>query len=462
MSSAPAQRHLRLVGDASPRYRHPPRDNPVQYRIRVVLSDIEPAIWRTIEVPSSIELPHLHDVLQIVMGWENHHLHKFVLGDRPWDRDAVSFVMQSNLDEGFADAPGQDHVELDVRLEELLAEPGESILYLYDFGDDWAHQVTLEAIVDAEVAEASCLDGARACPPEDCGGPPGYDNLLAVIADPSHPEHEHLTAWAGPFDPELFNRDEINRALTARTRTMATLGSATAASALVADLTTRVRAPALPALAEVLSSADLHQPADVDDATATAAMAKIAWMIRHIGDRLKLTAAGYLPPATVAAMRAELDWDGYQFYGSSNRGSDHPQAIKMQETIITVGLARKVKGELVPTKIAAKLGDNPQALWRHVASRVPRGKEDSERDAATIALIAVAAGRPVKPLVNDLMPALGWRANDPRAFSAASMPLMRFLALIGTHPGRRFLSDDDFPDWMRTFARAALQLDQRI
>ncbi|PYE11781.1 pRiA4b ORF-3-like protein [Williamsia limnetica] len=274
----------------------------MQYRLRVVLCDIEPAIWRTLEVPSSIELPYLHDVLQIVMGWEDYHLHKFVLGDEPWAHDAVSFVMQSSLDEGFDDLPSVNHLELDVRLEELLTEPGESIIYLYDFGDDWAHQLTLEAIVGDDISGASCPDGARACPPEDCGGPHGYADLLAVLADTGHPEHQHMTAWAGPFDPEHFDRDAINQTLTARTRNGETLRSAAAASALVADLITRVTPPALPALADVLSRADLNQTADVDDATATAAMAKIIWMVHHIGDRLKLTGWG---PSTSGDHRSD-------------------------------------------------------------------------------------------------------------------------------------------------------------
>lgn len=462
MSPGSAHRHLRLVGDASPRYRHPPREHPVQYRLRVVLCDIEPAIWRTLEVPSSIELPYLYDVLQIVMGWEDYHLHKFVLGDEPWARDAVSFVMQLSLDEGFDDLPSVNHLELDVRLEELLAEPGESILYLYDFGDDWAHQLTLEAIVGDDISGASCPDGARACPPEDCGGPHGYADLLAILADPGHPEHGQMTAWAGPFDPEHFDRDAINQTLTARTRNRETLRSAAAASALVADLITRVRPPALPALADVLFRADLTQHAAVDDATTTAAMAKIIWMVHHIGDRLKLTGAGYLPPATVAVMRAELNWDGFKFYGTGNRGSDHPQSKEMQESIVALGLARKVKRELIPTKIAAKLVDDPQALWRHVASRVPRGKDESDREGGTIALLALAAGLPVRDLANDLMPALGWRTDNPRAFSGATIPVRSFLAVIGTHPGRKFSSDEGFPDWMPTFARAALQLDQRV
>lgn len=113
------------------------------------------------------------------------------------------------------------YLEDDLRftLKYLLMKPGDSIDYEYDFRDSWRHAVLLEEVVPANAArpQTRCIDGARACPPEDCGGIQGYQALLEAIHDPFHPKHGEMWAWVGrDFDPEAFDVAALNRALVSR------------------------------------------------------------------------------------------------------------------------------------------------------------------------------------------------------------------------------------------------------
>ncbi|MDN5933435.1 MAG: plasmid pRiA4b ORF-3 family protein, partial [Pseudonocardia sp.] len=173
------------------------------YRIKVTLRGVRPPIWRRLLVPSDTTLAGLHDVLQVAMGWLDGHLHMFTVGDRlfgPPDPDAD---------------PGQRD-EATVRLDELLRATGDRLRYEYDFGDGWEHDVVLEAVETGPSAAPRCTAGRRACPPEDCGGPGGYAELLAALGDPGHPEHAERVEWVGPhFDPAAFDRGEIDAGLAA-------------------------------------------------------------------------------------------------------------------------------------------------------------------------------------------------------------------------------------------------------
>ena len=177
---------------------------PPLYQLKIALLDIKPPIWRRIHVPSSIKLCCLHDVLQEAMGWTNSHLHVFekdrqTWGNPQWDED------QDQLDEG------------KTRLAELLEVKGESLFYVYDFGDDWRHKVVLEKIIPANeiVKTAFCLAGERRCPPEDVGGPPGYQEFLEAIFDPAHEDYQRLLTWFGDhFQAEEFDVMAVNNALS--------------------------------------------------------------------------------------------------------------------------------------------------------------------------------------------------------------------------------------------------------
>lgn len=178
-------------------------NGPSGVRVRVELNGIQPSIWRRFCVPSDISLGELHHVVQIVMGWEGDHLHMFQHKGRQ-----IGALDTEDLSEGMLD-------EDEIFLEDLFTETGASLTYLYDFGDEWVHTLTYEGPLQGGDDPMIVLDGERACPPEDCGGPLGYLNLLEAQDDPQHPEHKEIMEWLGePIDPEEFDVEDINDILT--------------------------------------------------------------------------------------------------------------------------------------------------------------------------------------------------------------------------------------------------------
>lgn len=175
------------------------------YQLKVSLKAIEPPIWRRVRVRGDIFLPRLHTVIQRVMGWQNAHLHEFVVRDVRYGEPE----------------PDEPHYEVEAErnfsLREVAPLVGMRFEYVYDLGDGWQHDVLVERIdLPAEpLRSPTCLGGERACPPEDCGGFPGYEGLLEILRDPDHPEHEDRLDWlGGPFDPEAFDLAAVNRKLS--------------------------------------------------------------------------------------------------------------------------------------------------------------------------------------------------------------------------------------------------------
>ena len=172
------------------------------HRLRIELRGIQPKIWRRIDVPSAYTFWDLHSAIQDAMGWFDSHLHEFRV--RRQGRETTI----SPEDEDF---PG-GLIEWETPIASYFATKGDKAIYSYDFGDDWTHDVTLVAIKPAAAGATYpvCLDGRRACPPEDCGGTWGYADLLAALADPNHEEHESKRSWlGGDFDPESFDKADV-------------------------------------------------------------------------------------------------------------------------------------------------------------------------------------------------------------------------------------------------------------
>jgi hypothetical protein len=168
--------------------------------LEVSIRDIEPRIWRRVRVPAELTLGQLHDVLQIAFGWTNSHLHDFVAR-------GIRFGMTDVEDEIFC-------VDEHAAPLGAVAEPGSSLLYRYDFGDDWEHEIVVNRVEDERQDVFVCTGGARACPAEDCGGVSGYASLVAILADPTHAEHREMRTWVGrKYDPEKFDRDAVNKKL---------------------------------------------------------------------------------------------------------------------------------------------------------------------------------------------------------------------------------------------------------
>jgi len=173
------------------------------YQLRVSLLESTPAIWRQMQVRSDVSLYRLHRILQVVMGWTNSHLYQFIVNRRMYGQPDPEFGMDITNAQR-------------VKLGEVVPRQGRKFTYEYDFGDCWEHQLVVEAILPAApgVHYPVCLAGARACPPEDCGGSPGYEHLLEVLQNPQDAEYEELLEWVGgPFDPEAFDVETVNRQL---------------------------------------------------------------------------------------------------------------------------------------------------------------------------------------------------------------------------------------------------------
>ena len=177
--------------------------------LEIALPYLKPRIWRTFVVPGGIKLSRLHDVIQVVMGWTNSHLHSFHFGDGEYGVPDDDFA----FDPGATESDVRD--EREHRLRDLIKAKGDEFSYIYDFGDSWEHTIVVKAIrpSDEPLKAAICTGGARACPPEDCGSYPGYEELLKVLRNPKHPEHESMRDWAGDYDPSRFILAEVNRQL---------------------------------------------------------------------------------------------------------------------------------------------------------------------------------------------------------------------------------------------------------
>jgi yecA family protein len=173
---------------------------PQTYQLRVSLDYSKPEIWRRLRVPSDTNLIALHQILQIAMGWEGYHLHEFIHNKRQYG--PIEDEFSGNVED-----------EFDYELGDLLKREGDHLTYLYDFGDSWEHQVVLEKITPQRKGDdvAKCTTGARACPPEDVGGIPGYERLLAILQKPAHEEYEEMLEWLGDdYDPRAFDKAAIN------------------------------------------------------------------------------------------------------------------------------------------------------------------------------------------------------------------------------------------------------------
>jgi hypothetical protein len=171
-----------------------------QYLLKIRLMDIEPEIWRRFVVPSDITLDRLHDVIQIVMGWEDYHMHEFIIGKKRYTE--IREPEEQAFEEGL------------FSLGDLMKQKGRYFDYRYDFGDGWEHEITLEQsrYLNPQLqAPIECLEGERACPPEDVGGVPGYYDLCEAMKTPGHEEYESSEDWyGGEFESEAYDPEEVN------------------------------------------------------------------------------------------------------------------------------------------------------------------------------------------------------------------------------------------------------------
>ena len=181
------------------------------YRLKITLRGSRPPIWRRVEVDGNISLGELHEVIQVVMGWEDAHLHQFIVDDVYYSTPYIG-------PEGWGVMMMEDVRDAnEISLQQVAVEVGAQFVYEYDFGDSWEHVIRVEQIKapEVEVFYPICLTGKRAGPPEDVGGVWGYEEFLSALENKNHPEHEMYSEWIEEsFDPEHFDLEESNRILS--------------------------------------------------------------------------------------------------------------------------------------------------------------------------------------------------------------------------------------------------------
>ena len=181
------------------------------YELEITLREIEPRIWRRVAVRNNHSLAVLHDIIQIVMGWKDCHLHEF-------DIDGQIYTARYPELEHWEERKVRN--ERRAYLRDVLSGEGSRFSYIYDQGDYWQHDVTVIKVSQVKTPEELeryplCLAGERACPPEDVGGSSGYAEMLEALADPTHEEHESFIEWLGAsFNPAAFDLKAVNAMLT--------------------------------------------------------------------------------------------------------------------------------------------------------------------------------------------------------------------------------------------------------
>jgi len=190
-----------------------PRKRPAKaatgtvFQLKITLADIRPPIWRRVQT-KDCTLAQLHDIIQVSMGWHESHLHLFQIGEDhygdlgQWPKNYLDDLETLN--------------ERKLKLSQIAGQGVKKFTYEYDMGDGWRHTILIEKTVPAEagVKYPRCIGGARACPPEDCGGPWGYGDFVNAIQNPKHKQHRELLEWVGgEFDPAEFDLEGVNEAL---------------------------------------------------------------------------------------------------------------------------------------------------------------------------------------------------------------------------------------------------------
>lgn len=332
-------------------------------RLQITMRDVEPAVTRLVDVPTAATLPELHQQLQAAIGWTDSHLHQFFTAEACYgipDEDGW---------------PPDQRDESDAKLTDL----GPAFTYVYDFGDDWVHDVE---VVGPGGAEPGCLDGAGACPPEDCGGHAGYAALREVLADPGHPDHEQMRDWTG-IRLRPFDRDEVDQ------RVRRTVG-------------------------EVPGSVRL--------------------LLNLLAGGVKLTPGGRLPRATVQAVQQQRPhW--HPLGRPARIEEDLMPLAWVHDLLRETGLVRMRHGMLAPIKAAA----DELTVLRRLRAAFPPGAFDTLIIEGAVALLVARGPLPVDRLAAQLHPLLGGRwqlggqplsEHDIRMQLASRSTLMSGLDLI--------------------------------
>jgi len=177
------------------------------YQVKISLLYCAPLIWRRVQVPGSMTLARFHDVIQLCMGWSDSHLHQFIIGSKSYG--------PANVGDQWGAVKDLD--ESKFTLNELESDIRQRCIYIYDFGDSWEHAIRIESVSapgEKPLKHPFLLAGEHACPPEDIGGPPGFEDFLEAMSAPGNENYEEMREWYGSdFDPDFFDIGQINKIL---------------------------------------------------------------------------------------------------------------------------------------------------------------------------------------------------------------------------------------------------------
>lgn len=184
------------------------------FQFKIQLKNIKkPPVWRRVVVPANTSFSRFHSIIQVAMGWDNSHMYSF----SPSGYRSTPWIEEDGDDQDLSTLGFEDRETIsaeNIKLSDIFEKKGQTFTYIYDFGDDWIHIITLEKIDKTDTStKPKLIDGKGACPPEDCGGPWGYENIKVVLEDKKHPEYHDIKEWLFGYDEddeddEMFEEEE--------------------------------------------------------------------------------------------------------------------------------------------------------------------------------------------------------------------------------------------------------------
>ncbi|MGC5583791.1 plasmid pRiA4b ORF-3 family protein [Ornithinimicrobium sp. W1665] len=394
-----AERHT----PAMPELPDPP-DEPSALTVRVDVDGTRPPVWRRLVLRGDLMLDEVHEILQAAFGWQDYHLHTFWPGPHKRVWRGPSFLTEFDLSEG-----EEGVLESEVQLDQLLREPGDRLFYTYDFGDDWTHTLKLESVgpLDEEAPTAVCTGGRMAGPLEDCGGVTGHNELVAAhLAEPSlRGLDRERREWLPPdWDPTEFSAEEVEQRLSLiglsteeilqRLGASGEPGDTGPFPAALEPLLDIALAPTVVELGQLVERARTEHRAELTAGDLAAIARPYRFLVELAGeDGIPLTAAGWMKPAYVERTYGELGLDE-DWIGKGNREDQTLPVAQLRRTCQELGLLRKHKGRLVPTRLARGLTTDQEYAEALATRLLPHRDTWVEVAGVLFALLTAAEGRP--------------------------------------------------------------------
>jgi hypothetical protein len=422
--------------------RRPPLADVMTFRVRVDLRRSKPRIWRRLDLRSDLTLDVVHRVLQAAFSWTDTHLWRFSLGGDPFSGRGESSLCPWDVEEGDSWDDGGVPAS-GVRLDETMQNVGDTLHYVYDYGDNWELTLRLEEVSAAAAGAPSAvvLAGQRAAPSEDCGGVTDGAELAELLED-----------------PEAFDVDAINTSLGSP---YVALSEHNLDRRLI-DLINRLTHSPVGEDLERRAVALMSDPGPPDGRELDEAFRAFTWFLDRAAEgEIPLTAAGYLRPVdVVAAARVVPTMGGW--IGKANRESEPPPVLHFRQALQSLGLLRKYKGALRLTRAGAVAQQAAEELWNRLADRLVPAESDFNSDAALLVLAYAATSADAELPLDEVAAALtaaGWQTDDGRPIGRRDLyriPALEVLRNVTSEPIGRLDRWRISPAAAR-LARAALQ-----